>query len=204
MNKLLPLLLLCGCFEPGEDLVLTEKIHGSNGRFAYHDGRFWVGSRNCMLFPGDNDVWNEVAGLTQMKERLQNVLPGHIVFGEVYGRTQRGDGYDYGLGILAGFVVFDIYDISAGRYLDYVDMMEQARKIDLPTVPELDRVIWNGLDALLFYANGPAVLGVNANHVREGFVVRPLQERYHPKLGRVILKLHGEDFLLGKQLKRKG
>jgi hypothetical protein len=32
------------------------------------------------------------------------------------------------------------------------------------------------------------------DHVREGFVVRPVRERYDPAVGRVILKLHGEGF----------
>jgi len=32
-------------------------------------------------------------------------------------------------------------------------------------------------------------------HVREGVVIRPVFERRHDKLGRVILKLHGEGFL---------
>mgnify|MGYP001769147590 CR=1 FL=1 len=28
----------------GEEVVLTEKIHGANGRFLYKEGRLWVGS----------------------------------------------------------------------------------------------------------------------------------------------------------------
>lgn len=38
-----------------------------------------------------------------------------------------------------------------------------------------------------------------AVYVREGFVVKPLRERYHPRLGRVILKRHGEGYLLRKK-----
>jgi hypothetical protein len=34
-----------------------------------------------------------------------------------------------------------------------------------------------------------------ADHLREGIVVKPKVERTHPEIGRVILKLHGSDFL---------
>ena len=46
-------------------------------------------------------------------------------------------------------------------------------------------------------ANGASTLP-GAAHTREGFVVRPTKERWHPLLGRVILKLIGEDYLLRK------
>lgn len=189
------------CLEQGEYIVLTEKTHGSNGRFCYHKGHFFVGSHNCMLYPGDNDVWNEVAKKYNLARVLKR-FPGLIVFGEVYGRTQRGDGYDYGLGNGVDFVVFDIFSIGQNRYFDYDDIQHWATLMGLTTVPELGRVTWNGLDSLLDFADGPSVLG-RQSHVREGFVARPLRERTHPKLGRVILKLHGADYLLGKQLKKK-
>ena len=33
----------------GEEVVLTEKIHGANGRFAWHHDRLWVASRQRYL-----------------------------------------------------------------------------------------------------------------------------------------------------------
>ncbi len=32
-------------FEPGEPVVVTEKIHGANARYVYHDGQMFCGSR---------------------------------------------------------------------------------------------------------------------------------------------------------------
>lgn len=37
-----------------------------------------------------------------------------------------------------------------------------------------------------------------ADHVREGFVVKPIRERQDPRLGRVFLKMAGEGYLLRK------
>src|SRR5208337_2718908 len=34
-----------GTFEPGEQVLVTEKIHGSNGRYTFEEGRIWVGNR---------------------------------------------------------------------------------------------------------------------------------------------------------------
>jgi RNA ligase (TIGR02306 family) len=32
-------------FQPGEPVVITEKIHGANARYVYHDGQMYCGSR---------------------------------------------------------------------------------------------------------------------------------------------------------------
>jgi len=45
-------------------------------------------------------------------------------------------------------------------------------------------------------AEGANIL--SGQHIREGFVVRPVQERWHPEVGRVILKLVGQEYLLTK------
>jgi hypothetical protein len=39
----------------------------------------------------------------------------------------------------------------------------------------------------------------NADHIREGVVVRSLQERTNPKIGRVILKYLNDDYLFKKE-----
>ena len=32
----------------GEEVVLTEKVHGANGRWVWRDGRLWAGSHTCI------------------------------------------------------------------------------------------------------------------------------------------------------------
>lgn len=38
-----------------------------------------------------------------------------------------------------------------------------------------------------------------ADHVREGMVVKPVHERFDDRIGRVVLKLHGEGYLTRKE-----
>ena len=46
-------------------------------------------------------------------------------------------------------------------------------------------------------AEGQSPLSKHTN-VREGWVLRPVRERVHESLGRVLLKRHGEGFLTRK------
>jgi hypothetical protein len=62
-------------------------------------------------------------------------------------------------------------------------------------VPLLYRGPWN-LDDLLPLANGKSMI---ANNTREGFVVKPVVERYDMHHGRVAFKMVGEDYLLRKE-----
>lgn len=81
---------------------------------------------------------------------------------------------------------------------------DEARKwfktLELPVVPVLYRGPWS--QDLRSHAEGETTLvgfTFRPYHVREGMVVKPVVERFSEELGgRVILKLHGEGFLLKK------
>lgn len=180
---------------PGEEVILTEKTHGANMRVCWHEDRFWVGSHgNCKRL-GGKDIWNQVAEKLNLEERLK-IYPGLIFFGEVYGQVQKG--YNYGIPKESSFVVFDVYDLTRGRYLDYDDMCRIADEIGLRRVPELFRGPWTKFEDFEAFADGDTILG-EGKHTREGFVLRPAKERFDDKLGRVVVKLHGQDFLTGRK-----
>lgn len=180
----------------GEEVVLTEKVHGANGRFAFHQDRLWVATRTTYRKPvdenGEGSMWSKVAADLDLERRL-SAFPGFAVYGEVYGQVQD---LKYGLGAQgARLVVFDILEIASRRWLDYDEQVAMAAAMDLPTVPILYRGPWS--PELMSHAEGATVLG-NGAHVREGFVLRPVRERVHPRLGRVLLKMHGQGYLLRK------
>lgn len=89
--------------------------------------------------------------------------------------------------------MFDAMDFKTKKYLDYDDFEAFAREYEIPTVPVLYRGNLN-VDKIKELAEGKSTL--DNSHIREGVVIRPIKERWHPSLGRVILKLHGEGFLL--------
>lgn len=172
-------------FQPGELVVVTEKVHGANARFVFHDGRVHTGSRNRWVSSG---VWAEVLQREPRIEPWLRAHPGLVLYGEVYGWVQ-----DLRYGCRPGeirFAAFDAYDPARGIFLDHSEYLREAA--GLPVVPELGKYVFS-LDGLQAAADGPSQLGP---HLREGVVIRPLVERTHPEIGRVILKLVSDDYLM--------
>jgi RNA ligase (TIGR02306 family) len=178
----------------GEEVVLTEKIHGANGRFAWHRDRLWCASRTQFYKPGEG-MWSRVAEIEGLAEKLARVCPGVAIYGEVYGKVQN---LHYGK-TGANLVAFDALDIDTRRWLDHDEFIDLAERLGLPRVPELYRGTWS--PDLSCFAEGDSPLADfnGERHVREGWVVKPVRERSHPELGRVILKLHGEGYLTRKE-----
>jgi hypothetical protein len=87
-----------------------------------------------------------------------------------------------------------VYDIRnpSGEYLSFAEYTEMVEQ--LPTVPLVSSYFTFDYERMQMVANGPSLMA-GADHLREGIVVKPKVERTHPEIGRVILKLHGSDFL---------
>lgn len=178
----------------GEEVVITEKIHGANARFAFHDGRLWCASRNQFKRMDPTDLWWSLAIKYDLEAKLAN-FPGVAIYGEAYGQVQdlkyRLDEHR--------LVLFDALDIQRRRWLDFPLFDVLAAQLDIPTAPVLYKGPWRADDwpAYKMLAEGPSVLG-NDVCVREGWVLRPVIERQDHRLGRVQMKLHGEGFLTRK------
>lgn len=173
--------LLC----PGEEVVLTEKIHGANARFLYREGHLWVGSHKRIK--KGTCLWTQIAEKYELEAKLAQV-PHTAIYGEIYGANVQALPYgrtDHAL------LLFDAMDTNTRVYYDFDRFMAIAGFLGLPTVPVLYRGPW--MPSLRDYAEGTSTL---AAHVREGFVVRPVKERIDGRIGRVILKLPGEGYLL--------
>jgi RNA ligase (TIGR02306 family) len=175
----------------GEPVVLTEKIHGTNARFCWHEGRLWCGSHHNIKAPDSGTVWWQVAKQYNLETKLQQ-FPGVVFYGEVYGAVQ-----DLRYGAKPGelfLALFDAFVINGGYFVAPAVLDTMARMLELPTAPVLYVGPWHP-EQLAQLANGASNL---AEHIREGFVVRPVKERWNEAAGRVILKLIGEDYLLRK------
>lgn len=186
-----------GVLREGEEVVLTEKVHGANGRWCYYEGRFWAASHRNVKREDPNCLWWSVMDDT-FREFLQE-NEGTVFYGEVYGQVQD---LKYGIRHGARAILFDAYTIRGGHYLDYDHFATVCSApaapyhVWMPTVPVLYRGPWSR--ELMSMAEGKTVLG-DGEHVREGFVVRPVRERLDDELGRVILKLVGEGYNLRKE-----
>lgn len=194
----------------GDEVIVTEKIHGANAGFVWHskgdaEPRLWIRSRRQFKKPDGGGIWADVAKRYRFDEVLRKVCPGVALFGEVYGQVQD---LQYGFDDRADLVLFDAFDLATMRYLDYDDFIALVKRVntslfdlfvDSPDVVKLCTapILYRGpfdYAKIAALAEGATVLG-DGVHVREGVVVKPARERFHERLGRVILKLAGEGYL---------
>lgn len=184
--------------QPGEEIVLTEKIHGSNAGFS-HDGiRLWVKSRNLYLKRDEEDMWWDIAIRYNLEEKLSK-YPGMVFFGEIYGQVKkfRYDTIIEDKRLLSRVRFFDIWNTKTGRYVDYDERVRICTELGLDVVPELYRGPWLGKDEMYPYAEGLTTLG--GKHIREGWVLNTVKERFEPQLNsRMQVKLVGEGYNLQK------
>jgi RNA ligase (TIGR02306 family) len=209
--------------EPGEKVILTEKVHGSNARFCYKDGRLWVGSHNKIKKEDDRNIWWQLAKKYDLTSRLRH-YPGFVFYAEAYGDVQE---LKYGreskeLDLIFFDVRYPMYpsrgvsNEQAGHFMDfYRSLFVVQEDLGLPHVPHVQyNWGWNK-DAWEDVATGITQLtdsaGRDVDQIREGVVIRLPKERYVEGLGRVIFKLvsadylnNRKDFTEAQKLKRQG
>jgi RNA ligase (TIGR02306 family) len=180
---------------PGEPVVVTEKIHGTNCRVGVVQGERMAGSKGLRRKePADyrtSAYWFPWT-LAPVASLLDGVSSAHeqaILFGEVFGPGVQQ--FHYGQNGLA-FRAFDL--LLDGAYVNHDRFVALCAEYGVETVPELGRPAFS-LDAVRALSQGRAFGG---EHIREGVVVKPLVERTDPAIGRVILKYLSDDYLLGK------
>ncbi len=200
-----------------DEVVVTEKIHGSNfrcGWVPFHANTLWrkikvflgiapqydfvYGSHNVqlqdkLLYSGyyDTNVYAE----TVMKYSLRMVLKkDEVVYGEIYGDGIQ-KGYTYGCKTgERKLVVFDV--MINGQYLDPIAFKKWAEARQLPTAPQLYVGPFNK-EKILALRDGDSVLAPSQK-VREGVVVRSIKEEIS-WIGRKMLKFISDDYLLKNQ-----
>ena len=179
-------------FIEGEDVLVTEKIHGANSRFVFRDGRLWAGSRKEWKKQDAGNLWWKALELNPAVEQFCRANPGHIVYGEVYGNVQS---LKYGCGPNEyGIAVFDV--LRGSKWTPARELLA----LPLPIVPVIGPVPAPfNLEKLKALAEGPSLLARpikgQSPQIREGIVVRPMIERTSPELGRVQLKLVSNVYL---------
>ncbi|MFF1343299.1 RNA ligase (ATP) [Streptomyces sp. NPDC058290] len=199
-------------FEPGEPVVLTEKLHGTACLLTYvADGeRVLVsskgfGSKGLALKEEDRNLyWRAVRGhgVPQVAAKLAARLGASRigVFGEVYGAGVQDLGYGTDARTAASGPGYAVFDVSAEidgqvRWLDPHELLPDG---ELPLVPRLFEGPYE-LDAVLELAGGREAVSGRAVHLREGVVIRPVTERHSPVVGgRAIAKAVSPAYLTRK------
>ncbi|MDL2080673.1 RNA ligase (ATP) [Streptomyces sp. GXMU-J15] len=198
-----------GIFAEGEPVVLTEKLHGSACLVTYvaDSGQVFVsskgfGSKSLALKEDPRNLyWRAVLGhgvaevAADVAARLGARRVG--IFGEVFGAgvqdlTYGADGRRDTL----GYAVFDVSAEIDGsvRWLDSAAVLGSA----LPLVPRLYEGPYDS-EVVLSVATGRETVSGRSLHLREGVVIRPVEERYSPVTGgRAIAKAVSPAYLTRK------
>ncbi|WP_405568575.1 RNA ligase (ATP) [Streptomyces sp. NBC_01167] len=196
-------------FEPGEPVVLTEKLHGTACLVTYAaaDGRVQVsskgfGSKGLALKEDPRNLyWRAVLGhdvpavAARIAEKLGATRVG--IFGEVYGAGVQDLAYGAdGRSETLGYAVFDLSAQIDGqvRWLDPAALLDG----ELPLVPRLYEGPYD-VGTVLGLASGRETVSGRELHLREGVVIRPVTERYSPVVGgRAIAKAVSPAYLTRK------
>lgn len=153
---------------------------------------------------GQKNVWWRVLDQYPGLEEFCKANPGVVVYGEVYGWIQNLR-YGHQQGEVS-FAAFDI--LKGGKYLDVSEAFSISRSYDFPWVPIFNEELCSptplghanfcpipyDFDKLCELAEGQSTFP-GADHIREGIVIQPLREKFHPKVGRVKLKLVSAAYL---------
>lgn len=204
-------------FWEGEEVIFTEKIHGTNCRVGVIDGSPVAGSmevrrkRPTKTAAGDptgaivvdceldsdeakrSTYWFPFS-IQGVYALLNDMRPysSAVLYGEVYGGSIQSLDYGVAKGKGLGFRVFGLR--LGGKFVDWDKLAEICQRYGVETVP----VLWRGPFSMVKakeLADGKSMM---AGHIREGTVCYPVKEREHPKIGRAILKYIGTEYELSK------
>jgi RNA ligase (TIGR02306 family) len=192
-------------FRLGEEICLTEKIHGTNSRLGWiqtDQGYVWMAgshsTRKKASAPGSlktNLYWmplTETVKALLSAERFQG--RSVVLFGEIYGAGVQ----DLHYGLVNGQKAFRAFDLAVnGRYLDYDEFLETCTAFGVATVPILYRGPFSA-EVIARHTRGESQVASGAQ-IREGVVIKPVWERHSEELGgRLILKSISDDYVLRK------
>jgi len=217
-------------FVEGEEVVVLEKVDGTNGRVGFEMSMvgevvrtelkagsmsykrtmplLWDLSSNPYWYP-----WT-LSPVINMLKYYNGIFEKEIkhstfrvyrvtLFGEVYGGSIRGGhkSMDYGTPNNYGFATFGLK--VDGEFLNWDKFESLCGRFKVPTVPVVAQIPFD-FEIMKKLATGDSILaGRNGKaQIREGIVVYPVKERRDPKLGRAILKILNPEYLIMKEKNR--
>lgn len=197
----------------GKEIVVQEKLHGTNARcgllpyradtllkkikkflgltpdfeFVYGSNQVDITSSTSYKGFYNDDIYGKVFQKINARLKLE---PNEIIFGEIIGPGIQ-KGYDYGLNEHT-FVLFDV--MKDGKYLDPDAVADYAAERGFKMVPVLFKGLYSPAVALL--TSGPSVF-CPLEPVREGIVLK-LRYGYDNMGSKTAAKWINEDYLANK------
>lgn len=186
-----------GFIRNGEQVVVTEKIHGSNARFIWLDDDLYIGSRNQWKAKDAAGPWGNALKSNPWIESWCRENPGFALYGEI-APTQVEGGIKFDYGAAEGQTKFFAFDVFTPEkeWLErekFDSSLVAGQVTEAITAP----VLYEGpfiLEKILPLVNGPSTVH-GAKHIREGIVIKTYKEQSARGLGRLQLKVVSNAFL---------
>ena len=180
------------------DLLVTEKIDGSNIAIGYINDSLWVQSRRQILtepydFIGLKKI---IKPLIEIIEKVKNIMKcNFLVYGELFGHMSSIHYFDSESENIfksnnVFFRAFDLFNVDKRVFLKYTDAIKIFEETGLPYVPIL-KIDYNGIGDL--YNKVEIVKSAYSDDILEGFVLKA-DEESKPDFSRKIFKVKREKF----------
>lgn len=179
----------------GEQVILTEKIHGANARFSWQNGQLHIGSHRTWKAHDTLNVWVRAAQKYDLADKLPK-YENFTFYGEVFGWVQ-----DLKYGATKDQIFFQVFDIrnQHGYWLPWDEVFDICNALAIPTVPVLYSGPWK--PELVALADGQATDPMDhsslIDQIREGIVIKTNPERFC-EVGRTAFKYVSEAYLTRK------
>ncbi|MGV9203524.1 MAG: RNA ligase (ATP) [Promethearchaeia archaeon] len=177
----------------GEKFYITEKLDGTSATFFFLNGEFGVCSRNKQLARDKENSFWRIAIEEMIEEKLKNIGRNLAIQGELIGKGINRNNYELSRHEL---YIFNAYDIDTKTYLNYNDLVNLVKELDLKTVPVINDAfrLDHTVSELEEIVEGKSKL--NPAIPREGIVVRSLTESSDEEIGRLSFKVINSEYEL--------
>ena len=160
---------------------------------------FIFGSRNVQLsyrnknkYFYDKNVYARIAEKYDLKNKLKL---GEVIYGEIVG---DGIQHGYGYGCRPNEIDFYAYDLMVNdKWVDVVNFIDNCKIRNIPIVPFLYIGPYSK-EIVDTFTTGASMLCPTGQPIREGCVIKPLEEKINPYVGRKVLKSINSEYLLLK------
>lgn len=189
-------------FEDGEQVLITEKIHGANARFAFVNEEMHCGSKTEWKKQDESNLWWKCLKNNAWIEDFCIANQELTIYGEVFGNVQElkygAEKNDY------FFRAFDLWNSKDGRFLSWIEVNEKMNSFcktsgsdwmdcwPIKWVPVLYEGPYN--ENLTELSNGDSEI-LGAQNIREGIVIQTVEEKFNPEIGRIKLKVVSDRYL---------
>lgn len=184
----------------GIECYISEKLEGSSSTFYLHNGDFGCCTKDLDILESEENALWIIARKNNIEEKLKKLNMGNIAIqGEIIGESIQENIYGFDRNDRRLYI-YKVFDIDNYRYYDYEEVIEIAKKLDIPTVPILDDnfILIDDIDQLVELSKGNSV--INPKTKREGIVITAKRDPGDIKYQRISFKVINPEYLIKHKL----